>query len=103
MSGKVVFNEAALRGNAATVEFCRTAAASISGGAAGILGLTGLYGFIFYIIAALATSCLLVVRTRTNVDKYFLRKQNIWFDGILGAVSTYVLFWTFLYGMVHVH
>lgn len=29
---------------------------ALSGGAAGILGLTGLYGFIFYFIASLALS-----------------------------------------------
>uniref|UniRef100_A0A0E9RFV5 ER membrane protein complex subunit 6 n=1 Tax=Anguilla anguilla TaxID=7936 RepID=A0A0E9RFV5_ANGAN len=37
-----------VRGNAAVLDYCRTSVSALSGATAGILGLTGLYGFIFY-------------------------------------------------------
>lgn len=44
----VAYSEMALRNNAAVVEYCRTSMAALSGSTAGLLGLTGLYGFGFY-------------------------------------------------------
>jgi len=48
----IAYSEASLRNNAAVVEYCRTSMAALSGGTAGLLGLTGLYGFGFYIFSA---------------------------------------------------
>lgn len=47
------YSELALRNNAAVVEYCRISMAALSGGTAGLLGLTGLYGFGFYIFAVI--------------------------------------------------
>jgi ER membrane protein complex subunit 6 len=49
-------NEMAIRHNAAMIEYCRTSISALAGSTAGILGLTGLYGFIFYFITALMMS-----------------------------------------------
>lgn len=49
----VAYSEMALRNNAAVVEYCRTSMAALSGSTAGLLGLTGLYGFGFYGFAVL--------------------------------------------------
>lgn len=43
----------AVRNNAAVVEYCRISMAALSGGIAGLLGLTSLYGFGFYIFAVI--------------------------------------------------
>lgn len=43
----------AIRNNAAIVEYCRTSMAALSGGTSGLLGLTGFYGFGFYMFAVL--------------------------------------------------
>ena len=49
-----------MRNNAAILDYCRTSMAALSGSTAGILGLTGLYGFAFYFITAFILSvCLL--------------------------------------------
>ena len=48
-------SEAAVRGNAAVLDYCRTSVSALSGATAGILGLTGLYGFIFYLLASTHT------------------------------------------------
>lgn len=45
---QVTYNEAAVRNNFSVLEYSRTCQAAASGMAAGILGLTGLYGFVFY-------------------------------------------------------
>lgn len=50
----VAYSEGAVRNNAAVVEYCRISMAALSGGTAGLLGLTGLYGFGFYIFAVIS-------------------------------------------------
>ena len=50
----IAFSEIAIRNNAVFVEYCRTTMAALGGGTAGILGLTSLYGFAFYIFCAVA-------------------------------------------------
>jgi hypothetical protein len=52
----VAFSEAALRQNAAVLDYCRTSMCALAGSTAGIMGLTGLYGFIFYFITAFILS-----------------------------------------------
>jgi hypothetical protein len=50
----IAYSEVAVRNNAAVVEYCRISMAALSGGTAGLLGLTGFYGFGFYIFAVLS-------------------------------------------------
>lgn len=50
----IAFSEGSIRNNAMVVEYCRTSMAALGGGTAGILGLTSLYGFAFYIFCAVA-------------------------------------------------
>lgn len=50
------FSEIAMRHNAALLEYCRTSISALSGSTAGILGLTGLFGFIFYFVVAFMMS-----------------------------------------------
>jgi len=92
----------AIRNNMALVEYCRAFLALISGAAAGILGLTGLYGFAFYALNSLVMSILLGVKTQSKWDRYFLTKSHVWTNGVFGELFTYLLVWTFMYGMIHV-
>ncbi|KAK3578057.1 hypothetical protein CHS0354_039612 [Potamilus streckersoni] len=56
-----VYNELAMRQNSFVLEYSRTSMSALSGAAAGILGLTGLYGFIFFFIMAFVLSvCILL-------------------------------------------
>ncbi len=98
-----VYSERAVRQNSAIVDYCRTSGAVIAGVAAGILGLTGLYGFGFFILFSLLISVILSMKAGTGWAKYFTTRRQIWFDGVLGGLFTYILVWTFLYGMVHVY
>ena len=92
----------AMRNNLALVEYCRASLAFISGSAAGILGLTGLNGFIFYLVASLVMSILLGLKTQSKCDRYFLSRWHVWTNGVFGELFTYLLVWTFMYGMIHV-
>merc|ERR1712025_1330443 len=96
------YSPIAIRNNLALVEYCRTFLASITGSAAGILGLTSLYGFIFYAAASLVMSVMLGVKTQSKWDRFFLARSHVWTNGVLGELFTFVLVWTFVYGMIHV-
>lgn len=100
---EVVYNDAAIKRNYAVVDYCRTSGSVIGGATAGILGLTSLYGFAFYFIYSVILSVMLAMKAGHNSSKYFQSSSSIWFSGILGGLFTYVLLWTFLYGMVHVY
>ena len=98
-----VYSEQAVRYNDYLLDYCQTAMSALSGCAAGIIGLTGLYGFLFYFISSLFLSSLIFVSFGTNVNKYFLSKQAIVTGTLWSGIQTYLLFWTFLFGMVHVY
>ncbi|XP_069082441.1 ER membrane protein complex subunit 6 isoform X1 [Pleurodeles waltl] len=101
--GPQFISEAAVRGNAAVLDYCRTSVSALSGATAGILGLTGLYGFVFYFLASFLLSLLLVLKSGRRWNKYFKSRRPLFTGGLVGGLFTYVLFWTFLYGMVHVY
>ncbi len=103
LDGTIQYNEMNIRQNLSILEYSRTFQAAASGGAAGILGLTSLYGFIFYIICLLIQSPLWYAKAGGDCQDYFLQKGTIVSYSVLGGLFTYVLFWTFLYGMVHVY
>ncbi|XP_057381368.1 ER membrane protein complex subunit 6-like [Daphnia carinata] len=103
-NGEVLaFSEGAIRNNAMVVEYCRTSMAALGGAAAGILGLTSLYGFVFYIFCAVAIWLLLLLKAGPHWQKYFTSRSSLLSSGLSGGLITYVLFWTFIYGMVHVY
>ncbi|BES93595.1 Rab5-interacting protein (Rab5ip) [Nesidiocoris tenuis] len=99
----VAYSEMALRNNAAVVEYCRTSMAALSGSTAGLLGLTGLYGFGFYGFAVVGLWVLLMIKGGSQWRKYFINRRGVLTNGFFGGLFTYVLFWTFIYGMVHVY
>lgn len=101
--GPQFISEVAVRGNAAVLDYCRTSVSALSGATAGILGLTGLYGFIFYFLSSFLLSLLLILKAGRRWNKCFKSRRPLFTGGLVGGLFTYVLFWTFLYGMVHVY
>ncbi|XP_018334250.1 ER membrane protein complex subunit 6 [Agrilus planipennis] len=97
------YNEAAIRNNLAVVEYCRTSMAALSGCTAGLLGLTGLNGAGFYIFAITGLWIMLLLKAGPNWKKYFISRRSLLTNGFFGQLFTYILCWTFLYGMVHVY
>ncbi|KAH3730662.1 ER membrane protein complex subunit 6-like [Dreissena polymorpha] len=99
----VAYNEMAIRINYGILDYCRTSMSSLSGAAAGILGLTALYGFLFYFAMAFVLSFFLVLKAGTSWSNFFMSRTDLITKGLFGGLFTYVLCWTFLYGMVHVY
>lgn len=103
-SGEIVaYSDVAVRNNAAVVEYCRTSMAALSGGTAGLLGLAGFSGFAFYVFAVLGLWGLLLAKAGPQWKKFFVNRRTLLTNGFFGGLFTYVLFWTFIYGMVHVY
>ncbi|KAL7287412.1 ER membrane protein complex subunit 6 [Trichogramma pretiosum] len=99
----IAYSEIAVRNNSAVVEYCRISMAALSGGTAGVLGLTGLYGFGFYVLATISLWMMILIKAGGEWNKYFVSRRSLLTSGFFSGLFTYVLFWTFLYGMVHVY
>eukprot|EP00088_Acartia_fossae_P034881 TRINITY_DN35858_c0_g1_i16.p1 TRINITY_DN35858_c0_g1~~TRINITY_DN35858_c0_g1_i16.p1 ORF type:complete len:115 (-),score=27.23 TRINITY_DN35858_c0_g1_i16:453-797(-) len=103
-SGDVkAFSQTAMVNNNGVIEYCRTSMAALSGSTAGILGLPTLLGFAFYALSVVVLWLLILWEAGVNWKKYFGSRQNLLTNGFFSQMFTYVLFWTFLYGMVHVY
>jgi len=98
----MALNEIAVRGNLGILEYSRTCQAAISGCAAGVLGLSPTLGFLFYFIAAIVQSLFWWLKADYQWSRFFLQNSSL-SHGMFGGLLTYMLTWTFLYGMVHVY
>jgi len=99
----IALSELAIRNNVSVIEYCRTSMAALSGSTAGLIGLTGLWGFVFYFITAFALWVMLMLKAGSKWKNYFINSRTVLTNGLLGGLFTYILFWTFIYGMVHVY
>ncbi|KAL1492077.1 hypothetical protein ABEB36_012572 [Hypothenemus hampei] len=100
----VAYSESAIRNNLSIVEYCRTSMAALSGCTAGILGLTSLYGALFFVCATITVWLMFLYKAGfSNWNKYFISRKSLLTSGFYGQLFTYILCWTFIYGMVHVY
>ncbi|XP_063922836.1 ER membrane protein complex subunit 6 [Zophobas morio] len=100
----VAYSDLAIRNNLSVVEYCRTSMAALSGCTAGVLGLTGLYGAVFYIFAVTSLWFMILFKAGlSNWKNYFISRKALLTNGFFGQLFTYILCWTFIYGMVHVY
>ncbi|KAL1548229.1 ER membrane protein complex subunit 6-like isoform X2 [Salvia divinorum] len=96
------FNVENMQNNTRIINYSRTFMSIIGGVIAGILGYTALTGFIFYFVIMAITTVGLAAKTGFAVHSFFDSWNQIVFDGILGGLLSFVLFWTFAYDMVHI-
>ncbi|ORZ01198.1 hypothetical protein BCR43DRAFT_171051 [Syncephalastrum racemosum] len=91
--------------NAKQLQFIRSCFAAIAGSAAGILGLTNWSGFFFYGISwSLLATLLVAINCHRSPALYFMNGwRALVIDGALGSLMSYILFHTFLYGLVHLY
>ncbi|KAJ3031207.1 UNVERIFIED_CONTAM: ER membrane complex subunit 6 [Siphonaria sp. JEL0065] len=95
---------AAMQKNNHIILYARSTLALSCGAAAGILGLTGTYGFIFFFLASVAMSLALVVKTGLQPDRYFPINNGLVHVAtaeVLNSLFSYMLFWTLFTGLVH--
>lgn len=99
----ILYSDVAVRFNENSLEQCRTSVSALSGCVAGIIGLTSYKGFLFYAFSMLLLSVLIFAFIRREHRKFFTSLNHVFVNGFFNGLLTYVLFWTFLYGMVHVY
>ncbi|KAF0309852.1 ER membrane protein complex subunit 6 [Amphibalanus amphitrite] len=99
----VMYNDVAVRSNSAVIEYCRTSMAALGGSTAGILGFTGLYGFLFFLLCNVTLWLLLLLKAGISWNRFFVSRRSLLTSGLFSGMFTYVLFWVFLFGMVHVY
>ncbi|CAD6198146.1 unnamed protein product [Caenorhabditis auriculariae] len=93
-------NTAALAHNLEALEFGRTCQSSAAGIAAGILGLTGINGFLLYLATVLFQAVIWETKAKGGWSLYFPDRNSLtWSHG--NGLLTFVLLWVFFYGMVH--
>ncbi|KNA04402.1 hypothetical protein SOVF_200170 [Spinacia oleracea] len=88
--------------NSKVIYYSRTFMLIVGGIIAGILGFTGLTGFIFYFLVFAVTTVGLTAKAKFSIHSYFDGWNSVLFDGFLGGLMSFVLFWTFAYDSVHI-
>ena len=89
--------------NAKSLNFSRTSLSVLAGVVAGILGLTSLYGFLFYIVVSGVLGLYYLLSEATSDAVHFLNKQQLVTGFVAENLFTYILVWTLMYGCVHVY
>ena len=98
----LTFNAENMQSNMKIIYYSRTFLSIIGGVVAGILGFTGLKGFVFYLLLMAFTSLGLVAKAKFSTHTYFDSWNRVLLDGFLGGLMSFVLFWTFAYDIVHI-
>eukprot|EP01130_Rhizamoeba_saxonica_P006482 TRINITY_DN2579_c0_g1_i1.p1 TRINITY_DN2579_c0_g1~~TRINITY_DN2579_c0_g1_i1.p1 ORF type:complete len:118 (-),score=12.76 TRINITY_DN2579_c0_g1_i1:38-391(-) len=89
--------------NELNLNACRMVTSLIGGIGAGILGLTGWTGFLFYFVLALIVSLLVAAKGNFQLELYFVDTSAIFSHGLFYGVLTFIMFWTLSYDVVHVY
>ena len=77
----------------------------VAGIAAGVLGLTSLLGFAFFLQVHVVTSLALLAKMKFDVAECLPGQTNAWLlvDGLGGQLMSFLLFWTVAYSVVNVY
>lgn len=91
--------------NGETVYRVRTLTSLLAGVAAGILGITGVYGFLFFIAHAVLTALALDrFSCKGNAGSYFPagKRQLLGVSELTTGMLTYILVWTLVYDSIYI-
>ena len=77
--------------------------AIVGGCASGIMGLTGLVGFIVFFISSFLMSAALYLMMDRDPRPYFKSGSDVLTDGVMPGIMSYILFWTLFYDVVHIY
>ncbi|RKF57007.1 ER membrane protein complex subunit 6 [Erysiphe neolycopersici] len=102
-----------VRHNTKTLTTLHNVTASLFGVGAGTLGLESFSGFIFYLLFSLLTSIFVYVfrvrpsnvleasyHQKIDTTTYFRSSRELWIDGLVDGLSSYILTWTLFYGLI---
>ena len=98
-----VFSMERIGYNGRILNYCRVFVAIISGCATGIMGITGISGFLCFFIATFALSAGLYLKVLCDPKPFFRKPDDVWTEGITQAMMSFVMFWTLFYDIVHIY
>ncbi|KAL3735553.1 hypothetical protein ACJRO7_024646 [Eucalyptus globulus] len=87
-----IFSAENMQSNMKVIYYSRTFMSIIGGVIAGILGFTGLTGFVIYFLVMAITSIGLIAKTGFSIHSYFIGWSQIILDGFLGGLMVCLLF-----------
>lgn len=105
VNSQTVFLPDKVQQNSETVYRVRTLTSLLAGIAAGVLGITGVYGLLFFIAhAALTAAALERFSCKGKADAYFPagKKQLFSFSELTTGALTYILVWTLVYDSIYI-
>jgi ER membrane protein complex subunit 6 len=105
VNSQTVFLPDKVQQNGETVYRVRTLTSLLAGVAAGVLGITGVYGLLFFIAHAVLTAFALQrFSCNGNADVYFPagQKQLYSFSELTTGALTYILVWTLVYDSIYI-
>jgi len=89
--------------NTRNLNYCRVFVAIVSGCAAGIMGLTSIVGFLAFFLTTFLLSVMMYVKMGMQPKPYFKKPEEVWTEGVMQAMMSYILFWTLFYDIVHIY
>ena len=99
--GERVFTQA-WHQNMSQIDLVRTVLALATGAFCGILGLTSLWGLLFYIAATVVIGLSIAARMAFNTKMYTNTSLlSLVFQGMQGQAMTFVMSWTLAYSIIN--
>ena len=95
-------NPGILATNLRAITGVRTLTTIFTGLAAGILGMNGLMGVLFYVAVDLIVALVLAIRFGFKADPYFLSMSQVMMTSFASNVMTFMVSWIFVYNIVYV-
>ncbi len=90
--------------NARVLSYCRTCCCAAAGTVTGIFGITGIWGFLSFIVCHVMVSLGLYVKMEFDLPKFTHRKGSelvfFLFEDIADLILTFILLWTLAYSLI---
>jgi len=95
-------NEQHVKSNNFLLSRVRTYSSVSAGVAAGTLGLSGISGFLFYVVTFFVGSIFLATKCEFKIKKYFPDPAELNFGGFSKDLVLYLMLWTIFHNLVNI-
>eukprot|EP01104_Vermistella_antarctica_P001898 TRINITY_DN1203_c0_g2_i1.p1 TRINITY_DN1203_c0_g2~~TRINITY_DN1203_c0_g2_i1.p1 ORF type:complete len:121 (-),score=15.22 TRINITY_DN1203_c0_g2_i1:213-575(-) len=97
------FNGKVIHKNNRVVYASRIQVGLASGVAAGLLGMEGWSGFLFFLLCSTLVGVFILVRLGFKDKPFYQSRKTLFDEGLFQGLMTFVLMWTLFYSIVHVY
>ena len=99
-------NVEAMQRNMRQIDLVRIVMYMVSGGVAGVLGLTGMEGFLFYVVVSVVIGVGMSARMGFQASKFLHPHTNtltLVLGGVSSQIMSFIMFWTLAYSLMFVY